>query len=93
MSAGVLPQGRGERGRGTGAVSWPCPLPVQEGVSGELVRERQHRERPGWLQGGTKSTTKGMNEAAAPRARPAPPREPGQGTSLPLLFSFRTANA
>ncbi|CAM9862583.1 unnamed protein product, partial [Bubo scandiacus] len=43
-----------------------CPVHHQEdpgweeGVSGELLGERQHRERLGRLQGGTKSTTKGM---------------------------------
>lgn len=84
MSAEVLPGGRGA-GVG-GAAGCPCALPVQEGVSGELVRERQHRERPGRLQGGTKSTTKGMNE----QRRPAPASHrrgsPGTGRAFPFCF-------
>lgn len=99
MSAGAgagalrraLPRGRAARGRGRGvrgrggpgAVSWPCALP-QEGVSRELVGERQHRERLGRLQGRTKSTTKGMKQRS-----PGPPSrgEGGQGDE-PFPFVF-----
>lgn len=83
--------GLGSWREGREAVSWLCAL-LQEGVSREFIRERQHRERLGWLQGGTKSTTKGMKQQH-PEPWPPSSRESGQGDQpFPFVF-FRTANA
>ncbi|KAM6190852.1 sodium channel regulatory subunit beta-4 isoform 1-T1 [Sarcoramphus papa] len=89
------------RGRRGGAHRPPHPLhahqegcPVhhqedpgwEEGVSRELVRERQHRERLGRLQGGTKSTTKGMKQR---RPEPRPAQQRGGwagGQAFPFCF-------